>query len=224
MNSESIDSQIHELEQEQEQSLEHIPVKVVEEEKEEVEEEKVVEEEVEVLEEEVEEEKDEVLEEKDEEVEEVLEEVLEEQTSPELVTLIDATNAKDIFIEQVKLQLIEQIKENTQDLDKTLLFTLLTKAMEIVETSDFKGSLQKDIVIQILISVLESDLVKSVHKDDLLLFLRNDVSNVIDIIVDASNGKININNVEVVEKVEKVTTSLVACLFGCLKKNSQNKV
>jgi hypothetical protein len=195
MNSESIDSQIHELEQEQEQSLEHIPVKVVEEK----------EEKEEVEEKEEEEEKD--------------EEVLEEQTSPELVTLIDVTNAKDIFIEQVKLQLIEQIKENTQDLDKTLLFTLLTTAMEIVETSDFKGSFQKDIVIQILISVLESDLVKSVHKDDLLLFLHNDASNIIDIIVDASKGKININNVE---NIEKVTTSLVACLFGCLKKNSQN--
>ena len=138
----------------------------------------------------------------------------EAQTSPELVTLIDVP--KDIFIEQVKLKLIKQIKENTQDLDKTLLFTLLTTAMEIVETSDFKGSLQKDIVIQILVSVLESDLVKYVHKDDLLLFLHNDASIIIDIIVDASKGKLNINT------VEKVSSSIFTCLFGCLKKNSQN--
>jgi|SaaInlV_130m_DNA_2_1039683.scaffolds.fasta_scaffold61015_1 hypothetical protein len=139
--------------------------------------------------------------------------------SPELVTLIDVT--KDTFVEQIKLQLIEQIngdKDNVQDLDKTLLFTLLVKAMEIVETSDFKGSLQKDIVIQILVSVLESDLVKSVHKDDLLLFLHNDANNVIDIIVDASKGKLNIN------AVENVTSNIFTYLFACLKKNNKNKV
>ena len=135
--------------------------------------------------------------------------------TPELVTLIDVST--DTYVEQIKLQLIDQINvddtKTVQDLDKTMLFTLLPTVMEIVETSDFKGSEQKDIVIQILVSVLESDLVKSTHKDDLLLFLHNDANNVIDIIVDASKGKLNINN------VKNITTRLVTYLFACLKKN-----
>ena len=90
--------------------------------------------------------------------------------------------------------------------------------MEIVEKSAFKGSEQKNIVIQIIVSVLESNFVKSTSKNELLLFLHNDANIIIDIIVHASKGNLNLNN------IENVNTSIVSCLFGCLKKNNKNKV
>ena len=134
--------------------------------------------------------------------------------SPEIVTLIDTTREK--LIDNVKAQLLEHITE--QEVDKPLLFTLLIKAMEIVEISDVKGTQQKDIVIEILLALLESEHVKSQHKQDLILFLKHDATNVIDIIIDASKGKIDIN------KIETYTTKFVKCIFGCLKKKDENIV
>ncbi len=134
--------------------------------------------------------------------------------SPEIVTLIDTTREK--LIDNVKAQLLEHITD--QEVDKPLLFTLLIKAMEIVEISDVKGTQQKDIVIEILLALLESEHVKSQHKQDLILFLKHDATNVIDIIIDASKGKIDIN------KIETYTTKFVKCIFGCLKKKDENIV
>jgi hypothetical protein len=141
-------------------------------------------------------------------------EPVQEQTSPELVTLLEVS--KDTFIEQITLQIIEQIKG--QDLDKSRLFSLLVTTMEIVENSTFKGTEQKDIVIQILRAALESDIVKSPHKADLILFLNNDATDIIDIIVSASKGKFDINT------IETMTSRFFTCLFRCLKKNKQNKI
>ena len=42
--------------------------------------------------------------------------------------------------------------------------------------------------------------------------------NIIDIIIDASKGKIDIN------KIETYTTKFVKCIFGCLKKKDENIV
>tara|TARA_B110000858_G_C17631378_1_gene393649 strand:+ start:352 stop:816 length:465 start_codon:yes stop_codon:yes gene_type:complete len=134
--------------------------------------------------------------------------------SPEIVTLIDTTREK--LIDNVKAQLLEHITD--QEVDKPLLFTLLIKAMEIIEISDVKGTQQKDIVIEILLALLESEHVKSQHKQDLILFLKHDATNVIDIIIDASKGKIDIN------KIETYTTKFVKCIFGCLKKKDENIV
>jgi hypothetical protein len=134
--------------------------------------------------------------------------------SPEIVTLIDTTREK--LIDNVKAQLLQHIAD--QEVDKPLLFTLIIKAMEIVERSDVKGTQQKDIVIEILIALLESDHVKSTHKLDLILFLKQDANNIIDIVVDASKGKIDIN------KIENYTTKFVKCIFSCLKKKDENIV
>jgi len=134
--------------------------------------------------------------------------------SPEIVTLIDTTREK--LIDNVKAQLLQHIAD--QEVDKPLLFALIIKAMEIVERSDVKGTQQKDIVIEILIALLESDHVKSTHKLDLIIFLKQDANNIIDIVVDASKGKIDIN------KIETYTTKFVKCIFSCLKKKDENIV
>ena len=90
--------------------------------------------------------------------------------------------------------------------------SLLVIGMETIESTQVKGSDQKEVVINALINVLKLDSIKVINQEQLISFLENDIAHVIDIIVDASKGKININ------KVESLTTSLVKCIFSCLKK------
>jgi hypothetical protein len=137
-----------------------------------------------------------------------------EQVAPEQVALIDL--ARDTILLEIKDQLLQEFKDQT--FDKSLLMKLIIRGMEIVETTDFKGSDQKNLVIDILIKLLETDGLDAPHKDELIVFLKDDATNVIDVIVDASRGNININ------KVEPIVIRLVTCLFSCLKKNQQNKV
>ena len=73
--------------------------------------------------------------------------------APEQVALIDL--ARDTILLEIKDQLLQEFKDQT--LDKPLLMKLLIRGMEIVETTDFKGSDQKDLVIDILIDNKTND-------------------------------------------------------------------
>ena len=126
----------------------------------------------------------------------------------EIISLIDLE--KDELLIKIKHQIIEEIKE--QCIDKPLVIKLITKTMEIVETTSFKGSDQKELVIDILVKILETDELNCPNRNDLIIFLKEYAGNIIDIIVDASRGKININ------KVESLFTIIINILFCCLKK------
>jgi hypothetical protein len=121
---------------------------------------------------------------------------------------------KDKIIGQVKAQLLDEFKDllKLQAVDKPLLIKILIRGMEIMETTTIKGTEQKDLVIDILIQILETDGINVSHKDLLIHFLKEDANAFIDVIVDASRGKININ------KVESVVTKCIQYLFICLKK------
>ena len=121
---------------------------------------------------------------------------------------------KDKIIDQVKRQLLDEFKDllKQQAVDKPLLIKILIRGMEIMETTTIKGTEQKDLVIDILIQILETDGINVSHKDLLIQFLKEDANAFIDVIVDASRGKININ------KVESVVTKCIQYLFICLKK------
>lgn len=123
---------------------------------------------------------------------------------------------RNAIFNNIKDQLLQEFKNQT--LDKPLLMKLLIRCMEIVETTDFKGSDQTDLVINILIQILETDGLISPHKEELILFLTKDARMVISIIVDASKGKININ------KLRPFIIVVINCLFSCLKKKQQTKV
>lgn len=127
----------------------------------------------------------------------------------EEVKLIDLVKEEALTL--LKEKIIEEIGD--KEVDKQLLMKLLIIGMETIEKTNVKGKDQKLIVIDALIQVIKSSNVKVSNQEKLLLFLNNDVDDVIDLIVDASKGKININ------KAEKYTVSLVKCLFSCLKKN-----
>ena len=133
--------------------------------------------------------------------------------TPETITLIDIV--KDEASTFIKEKLLSSIPQDSC-IDKDLLMSLLVIGMETIESTKVKGSDQKEVVINALINVLKLDSVKVNNQEQLISFLENDIAYVIDIIVDASKGKININ------KVEPLVNRLVSCLFSCLKKNSQN--
>jgi hypothetical protein len=127
----------------------------------------------------------------------------------EEVKLIDLVKQEALTL--LKEKIIEEIGD--KEVDKQLLMKLLVIGMEAIEKTNIKGKDQKLIVIDALIEVIKSTNVKVSDKEKLLSFLNNDVDDVIDLVVDASKGKIDIN------KAEKYTVSIVKCLFSCLKKN-----
>ena len=127
-------------------------------------------------------------------------------------------NSKDQVLEEIKkqfkTQLLDEFKDlfTAQQVDKPLLIKILIRGMEIIESTSIKGKDQKDLVIDVLIQILETDGVDVSHKDQLIQFLKEDANAFIDVIVDASKGKININ------KVESVIFVAIKYLFACFKK------
>lgn len=119
-------------------------------------------------------------------------------------------NVKDLVLQQLKDSLLQEIGERT--VDKPYLLTLMVKSMELVEASQVKGADQKQLVIDALIMVLKLKDVKVPSEELLVQFLENDASDVIELVVDASKGKLNIN------KVESLITRIIKTIFACLKK------
>ena len=130
--------------------------------------------------------------------------------------MIDKSKAQVLeeIKKQFKIQLLDEFKDllTLKMVDKPLLIKILIRGMEIIESTSIKGKDQKDLVIDVLIQILETDGVDVSHKEQLILFLKEDANAFIDVIVDASKGKININ------KVESVITVAIKYLFACFKK------
>jgi hypothetical protein len=141
-----------------------------------------------------------------------------ETTTEEINISTEEVKLVDLVKQEALNMLKEKITSEIGDkqVDKQLLMKLLVIGMETVEKTKVKGKDQKDIVKEALIQVIKLESVKVPHEEGLITFLENDVDNVIDLVVDASKGKLDIN------KAEKHAITLVQCLFSCLKKNEQN--
>jgi hypothetical protein len=131
--------------------------------------------------------------------------------SPEQINLVDVV--KEEALNLLKEKIISEIGD--KPVDKQLLMKLLVIGMENIEKTKVKGKDQKDIVKEALIQVIKLESIKVPQEEGLIKFLENDLDHVIDLVVDASKGKIDIN------KAEKQAVSLVKCIFTCLKKNEQ---
>lgn len=129
----------------------------------------------------------------------------------ESISLIETKTSVVDFIKNTLMEEFSTLWSNSDSpLNKSTLMTILIRAMEIVETTEVKGKEQQDIVLDVLIRIVESDSVVSPHKEALLTFLKDDASDVISLVVDASKGKININ------KLENVAIRIVKKIFTCL--------
>jgi hypothetical protein len=114
-------------------------------------------------------------------------------------SLLQNTNVS-IASDSIKKGLLEEFdtmwSNSVTPLNKSAMMKIVVRAMELVEKTDIKGQEQQDVVIDVLVEILESDIVVSVHKDSLVAFLKEDAGDVISLLVDASKGKININRLE----------------------------
>ena len=114
-------------------------------------------------------------------------------------SLLENTNVS-IASDSIKNGLLEEFdtmwSNSVTPLNKSAMMKIVVRAMELVEKTDIKGQEQQDVVIDVLVEILESDIVVSVHKDSLVAFLKEDAGDVISLLVDASKGKININRLE----------------------------
>ncbi len=133
----------------------------------------------------------------------VVEDTVAEDTVAGLVdetnSLLENTNVS-IASDSIKKGLLEEFdtmwSNSVTPLNKSAMMKIVVRAMELVEKTDIKGQEQQDVVIDVLVEILESDIVVSVHKDSLVAFLKEDAGDVISLLVDASKGKININRLE----------------------------
>ena len=136
------------------------------------------------------------------------------EKSTEMVTVIvkDFNYCKDEFIKQVK--------ENNISIKPDTIMRLIRIAMVIVEQSKESGANKKQFVIELLKEVfLNNAEISSEHKLEVLHLATNGVvSDSIDVIVDASKGKFDLNKVEkVVEEVAK------SCFTVCFEKLFKKK-
>ena len=130
----------------------------------------------------------------------------------ESISLIETKTSVVDFIQKTLMEEFSTLWSNSDSpLNKSTLMTILIRAMEIVETTEVKGKEQQEIVLDVLIRIVESDSVVSPYKEALLTFLKDDASDVISLVVDASKGKININ------KLENVTIRVFKKIFTCLR-------
>ena len=103
----------------------------------------------------------------------------------------------DSTLEQIKFLL------NSTNLNILNLHTIIKTIIEIVEETPIKGSEQKTFAIKILREIIDE---KTIGEEEAILLLLIDngtIGNLIDLIIDASKGKLNIN-------------ALVKTTSGCL--------
>ena len=176
-----------------------------------------IEEKVDEVVEKVEEKVDEVVEKVEEKVDEVVE-VVEEKVDEVIEETRELLEEK---VEELKDDVLDTLKEKVKDIGvkKSTLALIIKFTMEAVEDTPKKGSEQKDYAIR-LIRALVVDLASDDEKDFLLTAIDSgSVGDTIDLIVQATQGELNVNSV-----VEVATTSCLPCCLTLLaKKNKKNK-
>ena len=119
-----------------------------------------------------------------------------------------------------KEEFLKQVNENNISVTPDMIMRLLRIAMVIVEQTNELGSNKKEFVINLLKEVfLNNNSVSTEHKLEALNLITNGVvSESIDIIIEASKGKFDLNKVEkVVEEVAK------SCFTRCFEKLLKKK-
>ena len=141
---------------------------------------------------------------------------------PKMIT-IEPTNNQNEFETLFKGSL-NSIKEkiSTINICPSTLHLILKYVMEEVESTPIKGIKQKEFALQLLRELIK-DLTDKEDEETLLKLLDNGtISNIIDLIVDASNGKLNINTT--LEVAKGCFTICVPYIFSVIAKKKSNKI
>ena len=119
----------------------------------------------------------------------------------------------DTTLEKVKYLL------DSTNLNVLNLHIIIKSVMEIVEATPIKGAEQKIFAIKILREVIDEKVTGEEEAMLLLLIDNGTVGNLIDLVVDASKGKLNINAV-----AETTAGCLGSCLPYILTKSNKKKL
>ena len=109
-------------------------------------------------------------------------------------------------------QKIEGIEINAET-----VMTLLRYAMEVVELSEIKGPQQKEMALKLLTLAIEDSCLDASHKETYLNMVKNGImATTVDIIIDATKGKLAVNKTIKQAKgiwvqVRNVINGLVSC-------------
>tara|TARA_B100000902_G_scaffold163751_1_gene158895 strand:- start:2413 stop:2832 length:420 start_codon:yes stop_codon:yes gene_type:complete len=124
--------------------------------------------------------------------------------------IVEINGNSDIINKTLYNNCLNKIKNKLSILEIHLnnIHLLIKYVMETIEETELKGIDQKKLALAIIQDII-SEIKNEDEKKTLLELLHNNtISNIIDLIVDATKGKINVNNI-----------SLVAgnCIEKCLK-------
>ena len=136
-------------------------------------------------------------------------------TNPEQVNLVENTDVNTDVNTELKRILKEKamalLKEKFQveNLNSDLIVKFVVLVMELVEDTDIKGKSQKELVLNVVTEVINESQLTDEEKKLYTSILRSEnTNNTIDLIIDASKGKLNLN---------KVKKTAFGCLLSCLK-------
>ena len=152
--------------------------------------------------------------------EEVIENVA-EKVEEKVDEVIDET--KELLeekVEEVKDEVLEELKNKVREMGvkKSTLALIIKFTMEAVEKTPKKGAEQKDYALR-LIRALVEDLAGDDEKDFLLTAIDSGaVGDTIDLIVQATQGQLDVNAV-----AEVAATSCLPCCLSILAKRGKNK-
>lgn len=104
------------------------------------------------------------------------------------------------------------------DIKTTTLPEIIKEAMQIVEKTTIKGTKQREFVIKVLRKLFESLTDNEEEKLLLQLIDNGTVSNMIDLIVDATKGKLDIN-----VAVKTTSNLLLSCIPYITKRYNKKK-
>jgi len=134
-----------------------------------------------------------------------LQSILEEETS--------STVLKNQLFVSMYITLKSKIKEDK--INVTTIITILKTAMELIEiTNELKGSEQKDFAVLLVKELInKSRLLSKEQKQNCLMVIDLGIlDNVVDFVVDATNGNVAINKKNLMKKIKKLFS------FCCCKK------
>ena len=111
---------------------------------------------------------------------------------------------------------LEKLKNRMDDIDITpqTLIIIMKYAMEIIEISELKGSEQKDMALRLLRSVISNaELNESIKSTCLQMIDSGALGQTIDLIIDATKGRIQINQ----KLIMDTASSCIPLLCGGVK-------
>jgi len=133
-----------------------------------------------------------------------------EVRSPEETQLVEPNVDEELknLLKQKALSLLKE-KLNVDKINESVLVKFTAIVMELVEDTSVKGKDQKQLVIWVVNKIIdESDLTSDERKLYKLIVNSKNTHDTIELIVDASKGKLKLN------KVKKVGLN---CLLSCFK-------